>query len=726
MRKARARYAIMLAGVLLLAGAREASARIVRIEIIWRGPAYDGRRFGDVGQYEKIVGRAYGEVDPRDRRNALINDITLAPRNARGMVEYVATFTLMRPVDASKANGVMLHDMVNRGNKLLLPTFNRACATPGASCDLEGAGDGFLFREGYTVLWSGWQGDVEPVSGPPGRHVVETVRVPVARNPDGSPITGPVVVRWSDVTPGTNTLSLRSAGFYSINALGLGAYVPATLETRDARLETRTAESMTGVPSGVRPIASEDWSWGDCASAPFPGVRDSTKICLKQGADPALLYQLVYTARDPLVLMLGLAAFRDVGSFFRYEARDGEGTANPIAGTVRAVVATGQSQSGNSQKTFIHYGFNEDDSGTRGRIVWDASNPHIAARQNPLNFRFALPGAAALLYQPGSDAVVWWERYADTLRGRRPASMLDRCRATSTCPKVFETLGSAEFWGLRESLNFVGTSARDIPLPPNVRRYYFPSTTHGGGSGAFTRRPPRSRAVCALADNPAPEADHERALLGALVAWVRRGTAPPPSRYPRVADGTLVPLDSVVARFPRIARVEGLQGAPSPAGMLLPILDYDFGPAFDANDMRGAIVTPPVVRRVVPNLVPQIDRDGNELAGIKSPLVANPLGTYLGWNVTVSGFARGQQCGFSGGFIPFAAERAERIANGDARPSLEERYGSLAAYVERVRRSARQLVRERLLLQEDADRIIADAARSDAFATPGPAATGRR
>jgi len=726
MRTARARRAMMLAGLLLLAGAREAGARIVRIEIVWRGPAYDGRRFGAVGAYEKIVGRMYGEVDPQDRRNALINDILLAPRNARGMVEYVATFTLLRPVDASKGNGVLLHDMVNRGNKLLLATFNRSCATPGAACDLEGAGDGFLFREGYTVLWSGWQGDVVPVTGPAERNVMETVRVPVARNADGSPITGPVVIRWSDLTAGTSTLSLRNAGFYSINALGLGAYVPATLDTRDARLETRAAESMTGEASGVRQIASEDWSWGDCASTPFPGTRDSTKICLKHGADPALLYQLVYTARDPLVLMLGLAAFRDVGSFFRYEARDRAGTANPIAGTIRTVIATGQSQSGNSQKTFIHYGFNEDDAGSRGRIVWDGSNPHIAARQNPLNFRFALPGAAALLYQPGSDGVVWWERYADTLRGRPPASMLDRCRATSTCPKVFETLGSAEFWGLRESLNFVGTSGRDIPLPSNVRRYYFPSTTHGGGNGAFTRYPPRSRAVCVLADNPAPESEHERALLGTLVAWVRDGREPPPSRYPRVSDHTLVPPDSVVARFPRTGRLYAGHGVLSPAGMLLPILDYDFGPAFDANDMRGAIVTPPVVRRVVPSLVPQIDRDGNELAGIKSPLVANPLGTYLGWNVTLSGFARGQQCGFSGGFLPFAAVKRERVANGDERPSLEERYGSHAAYVERVQRVTRQLVRERLLLQEDADRIVAEASRTNAFLPISPGATVRR
>ena len=714
--------ASLVALALLVTWARRAEARIVRIEIVWRGVAYDGRQFGAVGQYEKLVGRAYGEVDPRDRRNAVINDILLAPRNARGMVEYVATFTLLRPMDATKGNGVLLHDMVNRGTKLNLLTYNRACATTRTTCDYEGAGDGLLFREGYTILWSGWQGDIPPVDGPRERNVLETVRVPVARNADGAAITGPIAARWSDLASGMTTLSLRTNGYYSVNALGLGAYVPATLDTRDARLETHAAETIAGEASGVQAVASEDWSWGDCTGTPFPGVRDSTKICLKHGADPTLLYQLVYTARDPLVLLLGFAAFRDVGSFFRYETRDAAGNANPIAGAVRTVIATGQSQSGNSQKTFIHYGFNEDDSGTRGRQVWDGANPHIAARQNPVNYRFAIPGAAAALYQPGSEAVEWWERYADTLRGRRAASMLDRCRATNTCPKVFETLGSAEFWGLREALNFVGTSGRDIPLPSNVRRYYFPSTTHGGGDGAFTLHPPRSRAMCTLADNPAPEAEHERALLGALVSWIRHGTEPPPSRYPRVADGTLVPLDSVVARFPRIARGEHPL---SPAGMLLPILDYDFGPAFDANDMRGAIVTPPVVRRVLPNLVPQIDRDGNEVAGIASPLVANPLGSYLGWNVTQSGFARGQQCGFSGGFVPFAVTKRERVEAGDERLSLEERYGTRAAYVERVRRTASELVRERLLLQEDADRIIADAATSDALVA-APAATGRR
>jgi hypothetical protein len=347
--------------------------------------------------------------------------------------------------------------------------------------------------------------------------------------------------------------------------------------------------------------------------------------------------------------------------------------------------------------------------------VWDGANPHIGARQNPVNFRFARPGGAATLYEPGSEAVVWWERYTDTLRHRPPAGMLDRCRATSTCPKIFETMGSAEFWGLRESPDFVGTSLHDIPLPANVRRYYFPSTTHGGGNGAFTRSPARSRAVCVLPDNPAPQVEQQRALLRALTAWVTRGVAPPPSRYPRASDGGLVAPERVVAAFPRIP------DAPFPDGMLVPFLDYDFGSTFEPNDMKGALsVVPPTVRRVLPTLVPRIDADGNEPDGVSSPLLENPLGTYTGWNVTATGFSRGQSCGFSGGFIPFSATRAERTASGDPRPSVEERYGSHAEYVRRVRASARRLVRERFLLPEDAERIVGEAERSDVLG-PVPA-----
>lgn len=691
-----------------------AAARVVRLEIVSRGPAFGGQAFGRVGAYERIVGRVRGELDPRDRRNAVINDLQLAPRNARGMVEYVATFTLLKPVDMARGNGVLLHDMVNRGSNLTIPALDRVCADrapdPGAvACDPAGPGDGFVFRRGYAILWNGWQGDLAPRSG---GAQFETIRVPVARHPDGSPITGPVLARWSDVAAGTTTLSLAQGG---ITAADVGASLPASLDPRLARLETHAAETASGEVRGVAAVPAGDWAWADCTHAPFPGTPDSTRICLRGGADPARLYQLAYTARDPLVLMVGLAATRDVGSFFRYEARDAAGTPNPVAGAVARVVATGISQAGNVERTFILNGFNEDDAGgrdARGRIVWDGANPHIAARQTPINFRFARPGGAAGLFEAGSEGIVWWERYRDPVRGRAPGGLLDRCRATATCPRIVETLGSAEFWELRASPDFVGTDGRDIPLPANVRRYYFPGTTHGGGNGAFTRAPGPAPG-CVLATNPAPIVEHQRALLVALTAWVTRGTAPPPSRYPRLVDGTLTTPEAVARGFPRIP------GVPGPAGLQNPLLDYDFGPTLEAATLRGAAsVQPPAVRRVLRSWVPAVDADGNEVAGVRSPLLANPLGTYTGWNVSAAGFTAGRACGFTGGFVPFARTRAARLAAGDPRPSLAERYGDAAAYARGVAVVAGRLVAERLLLPEDADRIVARARAVDLAADP--------
>jgi hypothetical protein len=397
---------------------------------------------------------------------------------------------------------------------------------------------------------------------------------------------------------------------------------------------------------------------------------------------------------------------RDLMSFLRHETRDAAGTPNPVGGAVSHVVAVGNSQSGNFIKTFIHLGFNEDLS---GRSVWDGAFPRIAARQNPINFRFALPGGAVDLYEPGSEAVLWWSPYADRARNRRgAASLLDRCTASRTCPKIVEAFGSAEFWGLRMSPGLIGTdAARDIPLPASVRRYYYPGTTHGGGSGGFSASPPGLASGCALPSNPNPQREQTRALTAALVAWVVNGTPPPDSRYPLLGRGDLVPATAASTGFPSVP------GAPSIDGLVKPVLDYDFGPDFRADDVSGVITRqPPRIVSVLPTYVPRVDSDGNETTGVPSVLHQAPLGTYLGWNVAARGFFKGQICGFQGGYIPFAATAAERVAAGDPRPSLEERYGALEGYVCVVRRAAVRAVAERFLLQDDADRIIAEAERS--------------
>jgi hypothetical protein len=474
-----------------------------------------------------------------------------------------------------------------------------------------------------------------------------------------------------------------------------------TLDTTKAKLTRRLSQNAppTAVPSG-------DWAFADCATKPFPGIPDPSKLCMKGGFDPASEYLLVFTAKDPLVLGIGFAATRDLNSFLRYAAADDTATPNPLAGQIKWVISRGDSQSGNFIRSYIHLGFNQDEA---GRMVWDGAHSHIAARQLALNFRFAVGGGYAAMYQPGSEGVLWWNDYPDSVRHRPTAGLLDRCRATKTCPKIFDTFGAVEFWFLRESPDLVGTDAKsDLPLPPNMRRYFFPGTTHGGGRGGFSTSAPPAPNGCVLPANPNPEIDTMRALTVALVDWVTKGTEPPPSRYPRLDQGQLAAANKAAIGFPTIP------GAPSPDGVVNPVYDYDFGPDFNYNDESGLITKqPPDVKQILPTLVPKVDRDGNDLGGVPSVLRQVPLGTYLGWNTIAAGFDKGKVCTLSGGYLPFAKTKAERVASADPRPSLEERYGSHQGYVDAVKAAAEKALAEHFLLRVDADRLVAEAAASD-------------
>ena len=659
------RRLFLLAALVLTAA--PAAAQVVRLEITSRELASNGEPFGAAGQVEILRGRVHGEVDPSDRRNRIIQDIGLAPRNERGRVEYVATFALAKPVDPEKASGVLVYSVVNRGNGSVEPS-----------------------AEGHISVVSGWQGDVVPTANN------QTLTVPVAKNADGSSITGPVLQRFYNMPPGTTTMPLRAGS----------GYPHAAADQSAAVLTVTSAESIAGVKTDTSVVPRDDWTLADCRTVPFPGTPDPTRLCIRGGFDPARLYELVYTARDPLVLGIGLAATRDLVSFLRYDTQDRTGAPNPVAGLARHVVSIGNSQSGNFIRTFIHLGFNED---LAGRIVWDGAFPRIAARLTPMNFRFALPGGAVDLYEPGSEGVLWWAQYEDSTRGRGAAtSLLDRCTTTHTCPKVIEAFGSAEFWGLRMSPNLIGTDASaDIPLPPNVRRYYMPGTTHGGGRGGFRLHAAGTAGACALSGNPNPMSDQLRALNVVLVDWVVNGTPPPASRYPTLADEELVPATMADVGFPRIP------GVPSIDGLVKVVLDYDYGPDYVANDVSGVITEmPPRIVQTIPTYVPRVDSDGNETSGVPSVLHQAPLGTYLGWNIAARGFFAGQICGFQGGYVPFAATRAEREKTGDPRPSLEERYGTLEGYVCTVRRAAEAAVADRFLLQDDADRLIREAEES--------------
>jgi hypothetical protein len=672
-----------------MAAAPDAHAKVTKIVIEKKtSPAFDGASYGSAGQYETLVGKAYGELDPKDPHNTIITDIQNAPKNARGMVEYTATFQVTKPIDMTKSSHLMWHDVPNRSGRITIPAPER--------------------NMGDIGLSSGWQGDATGATAPKDNN--DYVVVPVAHNPDGSAITGPVMGRIMNAK-GPNSSPMWVLG----NQM---PYKPATLETNKAKLVSHTHETMDGKVEGEKEIASSDWAWAKCdAEHPFPGTPDPTQICLKNGFQPNLVYQVVFTAKDPLVLGIGFAAFRDVGTFFKNAKADDAGTPNPLAGGVQWAVTRGRSQSGNFIRGFLHDGFNQDES---GKQVFDGAWPIIAGKRIALNFRFAQPDGVSMLYQPGSEGTQTWTKWPDTVHGLPAAGILDRCNATNTCPKIVEHFGAAEFWGLKLSASFIGPAGdKDVPLPDNVRRYYIGSTQHGGGPGGFSVTPAAAPACPGtgygkglLAQNPMPHTETFNALRVHFRDWVMKGDAKamPASVYPTLAAGTLVDPTKKAMGFPDLP---GLPKA-APTGFMNVGLDYDYGTEFNYSDGTGVITKwPPVIKHVLVTKAPKVDSDGNELGGVPVVLREAPLGTYFGWNVTADGFHRGQLCNYAGGMIPFAKTKAERMANEDPRPSLEERYGSHDGYVQAVKTAAQKIVASGFLLQRDADRLIDEAEKSN-------------
>ncbi|HET9727855.1 MAG TPA: alpha/beta hydrolase domain-containing protein, partial [Acidimicrobiia bacterium] len=641
--------------------------------------------------YKTLTGRAFGELDPKDPHNTLITDIGLASTNANGNVEYIATFTITMPSDPSKASGVVWHDVPNRGRKVAL------------EAQLKGVHD--------IELDSGWQGDNSGGTAVPANAASPTPITPVSTDWVKTPVLmgvkGRILARIVNVD-GDVAAPLKVQ-----NAPVPYFPVDATDNSHDT-LTIHTHETVNGIITEGGVVPNQDWKY--CATGGTfdnPGTITAlpVNVCLRDGFDATKLYQLVYDVKDPYVLGAGTAAFRDVMSFFRYAQHDDAGTANPLAGVVKKAIIRGVSQSGNFTRHFIFLGMNEDES---GRIVHDGAWPLIAGRRVANNSRWGQPDGVLELYQMGSEGPQWWHSFPDQVRNLHPGGILDRCENTNTCPKIVETFGGAEVFALKMTTSWVGTDPKtDIPLPDNVRRYYLPSSTHGGGNGEMKEHP-SARASCpgnnyggpgnpppAYLANPVPSTELVDRMEVAMRDWLLNGTQPPPSVWPHLkgANGerTLVEPTMATMGFPH-----GVPGVPDsiflPENFVFPIFDYDWGPQFDEFNATGVPTNePPPIRHVIKMLVPAVDADGNELGGVPTVQVMAPLATYLGWNITAGpGSARydgrpfhaGQVCNYIGGMVPFAKTKAQRVADGDPRLSLEERYGTHAGYVAAVKAAA--------------------------------------
>jgi Alpha/beta hydrolase domain len=693
-----------------------AHARVVRIVIDDAQPLATAA--GQTVAYQQISGRAFGELDPRDPTNAIIQDVELG-KDADGKVRYVASFVLTKPVNMADASGLLWHDVPNRGSPITINVAERNFGDVGLASAWQGDNAAINASNGTAVRASMQVG---------GRHFLQ---VPVARNADGSTVTGNVFGRIVNRSgPDSQRLIVQT------NPV---PYLPDTLDTTQARLVTRSGELQDGTALGESVVAPGDWAWASCSAAnPFPGTPDPNQICVRGGFDPAKLYMVSFRAKDPYVLGVGFAAWRDVGQFFKKAQADDAGMPNPIAARVTHSIARGNSQSGNYLRGWLHLGFNQGENGAQ---VHDGLWPIIAGRRIALNFRWAQPDGVLELYQAGSEGPQWWHKFPDSVRGLPPAGILDRCAETKTCPKVIEHFGSAEVWALKLTPEWVGTDAKnDIPLPDNVRRYYIASSSHGGGAGGFNSSlpgkglpatgpncPGNNFGTGVLPANPVPHTQTVNALRVHFRNWVMNGTTPPASVYPTLngkkGDGQatrgknvpdLVDANKQAMGFPTLP---GLRATVPEPGFIMPVLDYDWGPDFNYTDASGVPSNaPPPVKQVIRMLVPRVDGDGNEVGGVPNLLTDAPLGTYLGWNITAGGarpFHQGQICNYVGGMLPFAKTRAERLTAGDPRPSLEERYGDHDGYVAAVAKAASTAVARGFLLPADADALIAAAQASE-------------
>jgi hypothetical protein len=616
---------LIIVAALALAPAN-ASAEVAKVTVANRVTVAGGQAFGTTGAYEKLTGTIEFSLDPRDPHNARVTDLDRAARAEDGRVHFTSDLMVLRPVDQAKGNGALLFEVTNRGNLGLLTRFNsaRGIANPMASDDF---GNGYLMREGYTLVFVGWEFDIQPPA----------LRVEAPALPD---VVQPITVGFVlDAKAGE--AELEDAPLYQPT----NPADPAnTLTVRDHYWDT------------PQPIARAKWHF-------VTGQAGPARVALDGGFEPGRRYDVTFTAKGARVVGAGLAAIRDAAAAFRYR------TDLPIHGT--ATYVFGASQDGRFLRQFLYDGFNADE---RDRRVFDAVWPHIAgSARGTFNDRFGTPIAGSVMLTPTRFPFTTDEQ---TVAGER-GSLLQRYTVEQR-PKIVFTNTPVEYWGGGRAAALIHTSAdgkKDLPIPDNVRIYMLSGTQHG--EAAFPPKRTRGQQV----DNPVPQREVMRALMRGLHGWVSQGIAPPDSRYPKLADGTLTPVASV--KFP------ALPGVADPRTIA--------GPGQVINGKA----------QMLPFLVPQVDADGNDLAGIRVPDISVPVATNTGWNF------RGESVGGTkeiynllGSYIPFAMTKADREARKDPRPSVAERYRDRDDYLAKLRAAAQELIKGRYLLPEDMENVL--------------------
>lgn len=642
---------------------------VIHLDIHHRESYAGGESFGDSGPYERIDATVTFAVDPANPANATIVDLGLAPRDENGLVRFSSDLVILTPADPAKGKRRALVELPNRGRKLSPRQYNRSSVDVSANREIP-AGDGFLFRHGFTVAWIGWQWDVyrsEALMGlePPFALV------------DGNPIEGQAVV---EIHP-----SVAAKTWLLANRLHRPNPV-ADLDDPDAVLLVRDGED------GEDSVIPRD-RWRFARESSGDVVPSREHIYYEDGFQPGRHYHVIFNVHGAPVVGAGLLAVRDIGAFLKSDAGN-----NPVAGVVDRIYAFGISQTGRMLRHFLYLGLN---TGEDGRQVYDGIIPHVAgARRGEFNHRFAQPSVQSTpgfghrfpyagaemedIYSPASDG------------------LLKRLRGSGHMPKVIFSNTSAEYWRGDSSLMHTDPAGtRDVEPDDDTRIYLYASTQHGPGNLPQGNVNANDGAVGRYGFNLVEYTPLLRAQLINMDRWVADGVEPPPSAYPRIADGSAVSNAQVIEHFRAFPDVH----LPDP-GKLPVIREVDLG----ANADKGIGRYPVVEGGTYPAYVSNVDLNGNEVAGIRLPDVTVPIATNTGWNPRHPDTGGADQIMAMQGFTKFFARtKVEREETGDPRLSIEERYPDRDAYLAEVRKQAEMMAHDRYILEEDIETIVSDA-----------------
>ena len=659
---------------------------VINLDITERSSFADGKSFGDVGPYTLLEGTAHFAVDPLHPNNEAITDIELAPREPDGRVRFSSHFSMLQPADPDRGRHRILFDVVNRGRKTVIGSFNSAPRASDPSAPIE-PGNGFLMRHGYTVVWCGWQADVPPASGLMG------MQAPEAIGPKGR-LAGGILCQFQ-TNESTEVLLLSHRDHLP--------HPPVDVEDPFAALTVRDHPN-----SPAEPVNRDQWSFvrvEDEQTEPDPN-----HIYMPSGFEPGRIYQLVYRTLGSKIVGLGFAAMRDTVSYLRYGSAE---AGNPCVGDIEHAYAFGSSQSGRFLRHYIYAGLNEDEE---DRTALDGIIPHVAGgMRGEFNLRFGQPSKDICYVIPELFPFTDTEQ-TDPATGVS-GSLMGRMDATGKVPKVMFTNTSAEYW--RGDAALIHTDLEkmaDAPEFESVRRYHFAGTQHGSGTfpPVVVREPEGVRGQ--LPFNGVDYSPLLRAALDNLDHWATSGEPAPPSRHPSLSEGTAVESKTVL---PRMAEIPGVRVPPQTTRAMR--LDYG------TEAHLGRTTTLPAVQgEDYPALVSDVNEDRNEVAGIRLPDLSVPVATHTGWNQRHPDIGNpdlyiGITGGLAGWVHPFPTTRAAREETGDPRLSIEERYPNRDDYLSRVKDAALDLVGERYMLEEDVDGVVKQAAdRYDYFLGNGP------